>query len=392
MVSTSAWNPYPITLVTWLMIILLDKLRTDQTSKLLWLGLGFISGLGFHFSTAFAVLYPILVVIGCLLRKIRPKLITCLLFLFGFILPFLPQIAFELRHNFSQTKAVVAYVTGKVEIETQVKPTFIHVMSLTLAEIKSAVLPNISKTQAENILGFVILLFFIFYAFVTIVHFKNTKLKSITQLKIRVLELILATLLSIVWLTVTHFNSWYLLGLMPWAIVFVAEIIRFLPKRYLVIFSLFLISSSFFTFRQVIEEKEKFVNDRAFLPTKLKAIDIIYKKAENRAFSSYHYARHIYDFDYQYLYFWQAKMGKKLPFEFAYEPNVTPYIAQKENLLKFFKEQQDFRQPELIFYLVEEPLVERFLEEWWQRQQYDSILETLSISDQLTLYVAKPKI
>ena len=60
MISTSAWNPLPMTLISLVILIILKAIKQKHVANLLELFLLFFTAsLGFHFSTAFAVLYPL---------------------------------------------------------------------------------------------------------------------------------------------------------------------------------------------------------------------------------------------------------------------------------------------------------------------------------------------
>lgn len=117
----------------------------------------------------------------------------------------------------------------------------------------------------------------------------------------------------------------------------------------------------------------------------------MYQIAGDRPFASFQYAPHIYDFDWQYLYFWRAANGSRLPTEFAYEPNVVPYIVEKPDLLNHFSFAIDERPPEVIFYIVEQPIHPSQLVDWWNRQSFERMVNTIPISKEVTLYIAEPK-
>ena len=76
-------------------------------------------------------------------------------------------------------------------------------------------------------------------------------------------------------------------------------------------------------------EQSYLAKHRAFLPIKVKALEKIDELSEKKSYSSYHYVPDIYDYSYQYLYFQKAFKGKKLPYEFSYQPGETKYIKEK---------------------------------------------------------------
>lgn len=385
MTTTSAWNPYPLTLLTWLILLFLDQLRKTPEKKRTWFFLGLCMGLGFHFSTAFAVLYPILVAISMWLRKIKFSTSVIIVCVVGFILPFSPQLAFEIRHDFSETKAVLAYLRGDVPIETQIKPNPLVVLYSATSEVKSAVFSGITGTQFEDklwLLGFIAVLIWASRKYLSKPH---------SSTFIPLTEFFSWFLISIIWFSFTHFNTWYLLGIMPLAVVVFSRVAKKVPKALLGLWIILLFISPLISVARIFIDSNRFSANRSFLPVKLKTIETIYEIAGDRPFASYQYAPHIYDFDWQYLYFWRAATGSRLPSEFAYEPNVVPYIVEKPDLLRHFAHQVDSRHPELIFYVVEQPIYPSQLVDWWQRQRFEKIVETIKMSDQVTLYVAQPK-
>lgn len=385
MTTSSAWNPYPLTLFSWLILIQLNQLKNSSNSKPSWLALGLSMGFGFHFSTAFALLYPILVGFGLWIRKVKLSMITILILIIGFLLPFIPQVIFEIRHNASEVIAVMNYLKGEIAIETRAKSSFFEVLFFTTREVKSAVFVSLTGTKLEDMFWLI--------SFVAVIVLATKKYIKKTQslIYLPLVEFIFWFSLCILWFSVSHFNSWYLLGLMPLAVVLFAKLSHYLPKMILGFWVILLLISPAISTLRVVFDREKFSSDRSFLPVKLKTIETVYQLAGDRPFASYQYAPHIYDFDWQYLYFWHAVGGDRLPSDFAYEPNVIPYIVEKPDLLKYFAKQTDVRKPEIIFYIVEKPQQPGLLVEWWKHQQFERITETFKMSDEVTLYVAEPK-
>ena len=69
----------------------------------------------------------------------------------------------------------------------------------------------------------------------------------------------------------------------------------------------------------------------SILSSELAAIDYVYQKAEGKNFKVYTYLPSVYDYPYQYLFWWHglSKYGY-LPEDYAYSPDKPPYINQKE--------------------------------------------------------------
>jgi hypothetical protein len=129
-----------------------------------------------------------------------------------------------------------------------------------------------------------------------------------------------------------------------------------------------LIKADYFIHR----EQQELMQNARFLPKQLEIIDHLRTLSRGEPFSVYHYANDVYDFSYQYLYFYQALHGQKLPVEFSYKQDTTDYVVQKSDLMAYFtaNHSESFHQSQEnlhYFYLIEKPLSERLLNEWWTR-------------------------
>jgi hypothetical protein len=319
------------------------------------------------------------------LRKIRLNWSKASSLLAGFILPFIPQIVFEWRHDFLQTRGVLTYLSGGVEIETSLKPSLSAVLSMALGELQLAIFPDFSVLWQTKTIGTILFLLLL----ATAARF--SWLRRTHRLSKRFLEWLMWFSVTVIWLTLTHYNAWYLFGLAPFLVLVAKEMLLRLSLRGRgIVIVIVVLLALIRLWSGVFWEQQPFTNRRAFLPVELKTIQRIYELVNERPFAVFTYVPHIYDFEWQYLYFWQAKSGKQLPTEFAYEPKVPEYVSQKPALLQKFSSQQPRETAQLIFYVVEKPYQQFLLESWWQRQKYDTILQTEIISDEVTLYVAKP--
>lgn len=390
-ISGSAWNPFPMPLMSFLILISLERIRHHQRLELKgsqlgwWFLLGFAAALGFHFSTAYALFYPFIIVFTLWFKQVKITFRQGLVGLLGFIIPFLPQLAFELKHDFIETKAVLNYLTTGGSVGA-IKPSLVGILTHTYAEIQLAVLPDIwtsnpTLTTAIGWLATGIIVFAILYGRIKHQTWGRWWFEVIVWL-------IIPTLLY----TKLHYNLWYVLGMLPVAVLFVADKLSRLPRILLVLYvGLLVFTPLSMILRFYQHDQQILLGSRQFLPVKEKAIEIVRMKANDLPFAVYHYVPDIYDFTYQYLFLSQARQGKRLPTEFAYQPNVTPYVVEKAELLQAFTASLDTRAPALIFYIVEKPDNQEFLQQWWNVQHYQTITEVIEISPELTLYVAFPK-
>lgn len=341
--ATGAGNAFPMILIGLLLVIILKKNQP--------LLLGLVLGLGFHFSSALAILW--LLIIPWL---IKPK--YWLKLTLGIFIAFIPQLLFELKHNFSQTQAVINYFTagesqhinpGKIALVTQ---SIIH-------ELNLAILPDLPWLIGIGIAAIMV--------------------GMILAPKIGVL--ILIPLIGFWWL---HFNPWYVYGLAPLAVAAVGKTLRLLPKSLVCLLLLLLLINSWF-------KPTRPANHKGFLTTKLQALNYIYEKSNGQPFSSYHYHPEIYDFAYQYLYIWQAFKGKPLPVEFSYQPGAPVYIPEKDRLLSLLPKPNG--QPEVIFLIIEKPdnIWHYPFESWLKQIPYSVVVDKKIIGPELEVWQVQPR-
>lgn len=342
--STGAGNASPMAFLGLLLVIALKK-----NWPAFWLGI--ILGLGFHFSSALAVLW-LLVVPWLVKPKQWPKLAL------GIFLTFIPQLLFEIKNNFIEAKSVINYFRagesqqislGKISSVTQ---SIIH-------ELNLAILPD-----APWLIGLGVLIII-----------------AGTLLWPPAAALILIPLVGFWWL---HYNPWYVYGLAPLAVVAGGKTLRLLPKplAYLLLFLLLLSS---------LNRPPRPANHKGFLSAKMQALNYIYQKAEGRPFASYQYHPEIYDYAYQYLYLWQAFKGKPLPVDFSYQPGAPTYISGKNDLLALL--QPAAVKPEKIFLIVEKPdnIWHYPFESWLKQIEYSEILDKKIIGPELTVWQVLPR-
>jgi hypothetical protein len=390
-VSTSAWNPYPMILTSLIVaIILLNSIKKGNISPKQSIILGLASGFGFHFSTAYAIFYLPGIFLTFLIKKIKISKFAIFLIIFGVFLTFLPQIVFELRNDFPQTKGVIGYFQAPGGSYYSWEK-FVDVVKTTYGEIKLSISPEIRLIDSEinNLVSLGAML-------LVLASGLYKKIWKETDFKNRFLIFAIFTLLPIVGYFFLHFNVWYVYGILPFAVITWASIVKNSAKPIKIIYLLLLIVTiSATTINFQYFNKEELINSKNFLTVKLKTIETIRHIAQDKPFASYHYVGDLYDFSYQYLYFSQAINGEKLPNEFSYQPNVTEYVPYKMELLNYIQANHSESWPQdedikLIFYIVEQAGTEEFRNDWWGRQEYSRIKDSINISNEITLFIAEP--
>jgi hypothetical protein len=376
LLSTSAWNPFPMPLI--MLIILINLKAKKLTYKNIFL-IAFFVSLGFHFSSAYSVFYLLTIplIIAYKLFKSKQKINYKFVNfgIAGFIIPFIPQLLFEIKNNFIESKAILNYF--KNPPIDQFKTPFSQVLNITLGEIKIAIFPDLyfDKLGLLSIFSVFILLLALFFTIK-----KKERIEYLPQL-------IAFIVIPITGFSFLHFNPWYAYAMLPVIIVFVSQLLKNLPKQILYFFILLLLITPISkTFNFIKNERSALKYCNEFLPIEARAIDKIYQLADNQAFSSYHYSPKLYDYAYQYIYLWRGFQGRQLPIEFSYKPNEIIYVREKPELLA--KLPQNNQDPKYIFYIVEKADNPNFLESWWNSQNYKEIIYEEKIGPNLTLYQA----
>jgi len=361
--STSAWNPLPMTLLTIMIYFLLIKTKSKKSlSFKTAFFLGLTAAFGFHFSSAFAIFYPLIIISYLFLNKVKLKLSSILIFIIGFVLPFAPQAIFELKHNFVQTRAVIEYFAVQ-HPEEQLAGQPFQIFSSFIDFVKLSSLPFWSLTQTiwATLAGAIMIVWI------------TKKRQLFGKLKNDLLLASLFCVFPLIGYQFLHFNVWYLYALAPVFTILVGKLLDAgVSKRFLwVIFGIYLLASCQNLFAYLVKYQPEHMQNRVFLPVKLTAIQTIRDLAGAQPYTVYTFVPHIYDYSYQYIYFWQAKQGVPLPVEFSYQPGEISYVQQKPELLANFANQISDQPAELIFLIIEKE--NNTPNDWWYNQWRGSL-------------------
>jgi len=389
MISVSAWNPYPMTLLTILILILLKKqLKLKRIDSKLFSLLALTASFGFHFSSAFAIFYPLIIATILFSNKLFPKLKQIIFAALAFGVPFIPQILFELKNGFPQFNAVINYIKVGGEGDGLSLDKIKLVVSTIFGENRNIIfqgIPDISSSPLSII--------FLLFIIVGIYYLIRTKKKDEEFSRLLKISFIffLIPLLGFFFL---HFNLWYIYPLIPVTTILIGTLISKAPKSITILFtSLYVVMSLLRLNYYLVDEKPRFINDSGFYPVKRTVIDYIRADAGDRDFSVFTYKPDIYDFPYQYEFLAQGLRGETLPMEFAYEPGAPSYVKEKKDLLDAIDHKYGQRwrgKPQVIYYIVTENKQTDLLGNWWGRQKYDEIISQKAFGDRLVVYTATP--
>lgn len=365
-ISGFAFSQHLLPLFTFLLLYSYGQLllRTNRKHFLLscfWLGLMF------HAEPPLAVFsLPSLLVITYLSPKKSAifNLKYLILGLIVFMIPFLPLIFFDLRHGFIQTKSVFLYLTGDNQSLGDILPFHQRLADRFLQFFKIFRLSVLQKPTLAAIL----LLIAVFVA--------NTLLKKPKFLqKLWSASLIYVFSLLIIFIVYPpQLKSFYLDGFILISILWLALALtalwemkkyRFFIVCYLVFAFVQNMSPAYFanSLKNNFADKAKagsiFANQK-------RVLDWIYQDAAGNGFKVYTYVSPVYDYPYQYLFFWHGlrKYGY-LPEEFAYLPGQPEYVQKKgEQLMRLATKIK--KADHNIYLIVEKEGYSERVEKWYQ--------------------------
>ncbi len=303
--ATYAWNPHPM----WLLLVLyiFSIYSINQKNIKFHLLLWPIIFLMFHFQTALAVFIFLSTILYLLLferSKLRNKFLligfVCGLFLF------LPQIIFDLRHDFLMTNSVLKLITGENQgllVGGEKRIFGLGNLNAFYANYKSGLLHK----DYLAILPQAVLFLFGFYLLCN-KRFKlsNKKETDFIFVIIKVVFIVLCLSLfypfPIRYWFLTGFQSFYLLALA----VIIGSVWKYLPFK--IILSIVICISLFYSANKIYDlYTNPDYGGVAKIKGKVDSIKYVYKDADSKSFSVFVFAPPVYTDNYDYLIWWLGK-------------------------------------------------------------------------------------
>ncbi len=344
------WNANTMPIFTILFFATLFWTLEAEKRTLKLLALGLISGLSLQIEAAFGLLFFPFAFLVVLFRKFSFK--DLLKMTAAFTITLLPQVLFELHHGFMMTKTMIAGLSGTSNILGE-KLSFAHKLSQR-QEVFLKALRESSHVSFE-ILGpllLVSLLVGVYYLF-RHQYQKNSN------------EIIAVSLAFLIFSIIFYLcfpqevKGWYVLGLSIPIIIFLSGVLENVGQRPLGSFTVWLFI--IYTFYHTLIAHTDYLSKYALKPSadpsnmnnELKAIDWVYTEADGEAFKVYSYLPSIYDYPYQYLFWWYGtkKFGYQ-PADIAYLPHQPEYIKNNDSFWSKKKPVLNTNSP--IFLIIQE--------------------------------------
>jgi|CXWL01.1.fsa_nt_gi hypothetical protein len=359
--SRYSWNANAMPTFTALFVLALYLLGQKVSARRALLT-GLLAGLSLQIEAAFGILFfPFSFL--CLVFVSR-KLKFHLWHLVGFLITLIPQGLFEIRHQFPLTKVLLTEFSGK-SVMLGVRLSFPE----RLADRWTAITTLISQTSHLPV-SYLFPIFGLVCFAALALSFKGYLTKSYRQFVLLNFAFIIFSLLFYL-VFPQALKSWYLLGLSsPMVFLYSSSLASLwqikerLIRAGLVALVFFSLIFTYTAQAEYLSVAKKMGDaNKSSLKNSLAVIDWVYEKAAGTGFKAYSYLPSIYDYPYQYLYWWYgAERFGYVPNDLAYLPNQPEYI---ENRMAYLTSTRPLSENEPVFLIIERDDQNPAFEEAW---------------------------
>lgn len=345
--TSYAFNPNPVILLTPLFIYLFAKYI--QTEKVIYGAISFVlAGLFFNFEMSFGIFLPVIMLVTILLKRpaiFKKKSLIAFMFLFAAFV--IPQLIFNIKHQGLMFNALIGHIGregGKIPFVPRLENISSSFYSLSVPLL-------LNKKYLTALL--------LLFSVPVFARFMKKAKKDVFVLI--ALMFILVPFIGYLFLPITV-SPWHLGGEMIALIVICAFVLKelwgsnFFGKVISFVLGFFILYFSFANiFRFFLIDSKKVNMDPSLLKNEIAAVDYVYQKAAGKNFKAYTYLPSVYDYPYQYLFWWygQKRYGY-LPLDYAYAPNKPNYIGGKESFSATEGSVKSRKDSNLVF-LIKEP-------------------------------------
>jgi len=346
---------------------------TKDKPQLFFLGIAaFATSFNFHLEPATAIFSTLTIFTFILYlvfsQKINFKFKSLMFGLVGFITPFVPQIIFEFRHNFLQTRSLLAYFAGNNESLEGKLPFWQRV-----GDRFTKFLGFYSETLPFN---HPIVKIFIFIV-ILVVFLSLKKKDNLKKLFIVLFSVLLIPFFGFIFIFPPELKQWYLYGL-PVIYSFLLAIgLREVYSKNLIgkVFVSLFLASYLLTldlgYRLKYFEKTEFFSN---FDGEVQAVNYIYQDSSGKPFKVYVFTPPVYEYGYQYLFWWRGRQNGYWPEEYAYLPGKTDYVPNKERYNLLQSQTQGKQETDMIYLIIESKTGKGF-DGWYGRFADSKLLE-----------------
>ena len=365
--SRYAFSPFPLVSIAILTILFLTEAKRHP-----W---GYIAAavpVGMIIHTELASFMPFFIL--CILAGIRGAIKkywpakNVLFFLALLFVFFVPHLITETSSNFPQLTALKrnltspesVFFTSKEEVITR---AFVQLFQESVTPVK----PLLSAGMIFAIVLFVL---------IKVKQYIPQYSKNLTEkydFSERFITLTaLLFLLSWVWFSASSgWNPWHTVYIPP--ILFIAILLAIwnLPGKLGALVFLIIITAQIISFNKLYKTFFKPSDDPSLLTNELAAVDWVYQESQGLGFYVYSYLPSVYDYPYQYLFWWRGtKKFGYVPCEYSTFPNVPDLFVPG---VKYYQNPQ--RECANLRFLIVEPDERQDLrDKWLEQTRKDTIL------------------
>lgn len=336
--SRYGFNPFPTVFLSIVLIFLLSDFLQEKKRSLLSLTINSYVlaaipvGLTFNSeaaaAVAFSALWLTIGIWGFITKRLTVHLAAISLLMLAIF--FIPRTISEIQTGFSQSKVLRREFVNPNGIFSQTRYKFI---SLKFTEILTKKIVPVSDKIGAIILLVSFILFWKLDA-------KNHFVKHFTYLSL--------VLFAISWAWFGSNKGWqvwhtvYMRPLLFISILLMlANIIKVSPisvKRFALFLLTAILVSQFLFFKDRYLKFAKTSADPSILTNELAAVDWVYQEAQGQGFYVYSYLPSVYDYPYQYLFWWRGtKKYGYVPCEYSTFPNIPDFFIPG---LKYYQSPQ----------------------------------------------------
>jgi len=263
-------------------------------------------GLSFSFEAATAIFLFPTVALFLFWNKTKVTLKNYIVSISVLIVTLLPQLLFELRHNFLMTNSLIRYLTTKESFGGTTGSFLKERLLYFLENIKTTLIVREELFKGQNLIVEIVIIFSLL-----VLVYKSFKPKK-ESLPYRVIFVwIFVSLLGLLF----YKNSiwgWYMIPLFPAFALLPVVLFKSLNKylTFLILGLIIIANSQMWISPGKIDDKTRWV----LLRDQKKAVDFVYEDSVGRPFRVDVYVPYVIDYPYQYLWLWYGqKKYKSLP-------------------------------------------------------------------------------